>query len=482
MQTNKKSFLKNIVGFSMMTWVSFLLAFIASPIATRVFLPEELGKINLFFTYSGLFVSFCYIGLDQAYVRFFKEPPLPLSTKGLFSFCTYIAVGVAIFISVLFLLFKNPLSKEIMGEVEPTIIYCLGIYCISLVVLRFISLSYRMQQNAVLYSIQGIVQAFLTKMAYVVVGLMQPNAYFSIILLTICLALFTIACIAFQRKNFTFKLKKEITPTVKRTIFYFALPLAPLAIFSYFTNSATQLVLNQLMGKAAIGIYSAALGLASTVNIIQSGFNAYWAPYVLENYKNNQKTRFYSVHKIMACLLCLFGLGLALFQEVLYLIIGENFRSSMLFFPFLLFSPICYCLSETTCMGINISKKTYWTTIIFLITGITNIVCCYLFIPTFGMVGAAFASTITAILTLILRSVIGLYYYRAIPSYIYIVYTVVLLLASSFTNLFFDGITKYSIIIGLLVIFFVLFRKEILQLWQLLKELLLQFLGKKKGN
>ena len=70
MDQSKKKFLKNMVGFSMMTWISFLLGFLSSPIATRLFVPEELAKFNMFSTYGSLIASVCYLGLDQAYVRF----------------------------------------------------------------------------------------------------------------------------------------------------------------------------------------------------------------------------------------------------------------------------------------------------------------------------------------------------------------------------------------------------------------------------
>lgn len=69
MSNQKHSFLKNMIGFSMVTWISFALGFLSSPIATRLFEPEELGKVNMFFSYTALMGSFCYLGLDQVFVR-----------------------------------------------------------------------------------------------------------------------------------------------------------------------------------------------------------------------------------------------------------------------------------------------------------------------------------------------------------------------------------------------------------------------------
>ena len=59
MERTKQTFLKNMVGFSMVTWVSFVLGCLATPISTRLFEPEELAKVGMFGTYASLFCSIC---------------------------------------------------------------------------------------------------------------------------------------------------------------------------------------------------------------------------------------------------------------------------------------------------------------------------------------------------------------------------------------------------------------------------------------
>ena len=38
-----KSFIKKFVGFSVVTWVSFIISFLSAPISTRLFDPSVLG-------------------------------------------------------------------------------------------------------------------------------------------------------------------------------------------------------------------------------------------------------------------------------------------------------------------------------------------------------------------------------------------------------------------------------------------------------
>ena len=68
-----KSFIRKLVGFSLVTWVSFIISFLSAPISTRLFDPSVLGKINIFNTYTNLWGVLILIGLDQAYVRFYYE-------------------------------------------------------------------------------------------------------------------------------------------------------------------------------------------------------------------------------------------------------------------------------------------------------------------------------------------------------------------------------------------------------------------------
>lgn len=472
MQHSQKKFLKNMVGFSMVTWISFVLGFIASPISTRLFAPEELAKVGLFSNYATLFSSVCYLGLDQAFVRFFRELPGRLSRRALLTLCMGVALLFSVLSSLLLSLFWQGVSAEIVGMPDLSIFLCLCIYTFGLVTFRFLALCYRMEQNALLYTIQGVAHVLLTKLAYLCVGFGDPRGRSAIILLTVLGTAFSAAFLIFQRRHFHLGGLRDVTRSDARALGSFALPLVPLSILSWMNTSLSQVMLKQLLGFAAAGIYASALGLASTINIVQTGFNTYWSPYVLENYQGDDRRRFYTVHRLMACLLTLFGLCITLLQTPVFLLLGKAYRSAVSFFPFLFLSPICYCLGETTGIGINISKKTYWTTIIYLFSAISNIVLCLLFVPMLGMAGAALAAAVSAILTLILRTFVGERYYKVLQSYRYLWYTIGLMLAASFGNLWLPSPYKYLWLACCLAAACLMYRSELRTLFTALSSLL----------
>ena len=166
MDQSKKKFLKNMVGFSMMTWISFLLGFISSPIATRLFVPEELAKFNMFSTYGSLIASVCYLGLDQAYVRFFREPPGKSTRKSLYTFCTLVPLAFSLVAALVLSFFWRSLSVQVMGTESRSVFVQLCLFSFFLVLFRFLSLSYRMEQNAKLYTIQVYLKKLMDSIAF----------------------------------------------------------------------------------------------------------------------------------------------------------------------------------------------------------------------------------------------------------------------------------------------------------------------------
>lgn len=479
MEQTKKKFLKNMVGFSLTTWIAFAIGLLASPIATRLFTTAEMGKLNMFSTYAALFSSVCYLGLDQAFVRFYREPPGKSTRAGLFTFCAATSLAAGVLLALAGLLWWRPLSAQVMDAPDLGVFLCLAVYSVSLIAFRFLSLSYRMEQNAKLYTLQGVLQVVLTKLAYLAIAFNRAQARPAILLLTALMGVFTLTFIAIQRKHLNLRFLAEADGVFAREVSAYAAPLVPLAIMSWLNSSVSLVVLRNLMSVSAVGVYSSGLVLAATVNVIQTGFNTYWAPYVYENYQRDDKRRFFTVHRLMAALLTGFGLTLTLFQAPVYLLLGERFRGSVVYFPFLFLTPICYCLSETTGMGIGIAKKSYWNTLVFLLSAAVNLALCYVLIPPLQDAGAAMAAAGAAIVALTVRTAVGERYYRAIADYRYVAYTIGLMLTAAAANYLLRATMapRYAALLLVYGLALYLYRREIATLLRTARQVLGEGMG-----
>jgi len=428
-----RSFLKNVAYYSVPIWVSFALNFISVPIKTRLFLPEEIGKINLFSTYLTMFIQIALLGLDQAFVRFYYEPPKNNTKQSLMRICLIFNICTATIISIIIFLIRKKLSNAIIGEYNIYIIIYLAICIYANIFLRISNLYYRMENNVIMYSIQVIILAIIGKILYAVVAFWNPKYNYAILVITLGYLLVSIIYFIIQKEILT-DVYTEYNKETIYSIFKFGLPLIPVTLLSWLNNSIGQFFLKKYSNFSTIGIYSNAIAIASIISLIQTGFNTYWSPFVYANYKN-ENSKIKVIHQVLTYVMVTVGLAIIFNQDIIFLLIGQKFKSSKVYFPLLLVSPICYTVAETTGIGINISKKSYLNAITFGCSVIVNIFLCYILMPKLGVIGAAISAAISGIIMLIIKTFIGERYYKCVSNYYKTFSAILILVLGSFLNI-----------------------------------------------
>lgn len=410
-----KKFLSKIVGFSLATWISAVISLLATPVITRLFLPEELGKINVFQTFLTFFLYIGILGLNQGYIRFYNDISFKNNRKSLFTISIAASIGFSVMLGFVIIIFGEKISFFISGEVNYIIPLCLAIALIFVVFLNFSKNVYRMEKNITMYSLQVIIMSLIAKLSFVLTAFWNPSHLNGIILITVGYSIVGTIFIMIQfRNNITIKVnssKKDIS-----NLFIFSLPLIPVVLLSWLNTSIPILLLSNYVNYSSIGIYTSAITIVSIITLVQSGFNIFWAPFVYENYIR-EKNKIKLVHRLITFVMVTFGIFIVLGQDVLYILIGPEFRDSKEFFALLLVSPICYTIAETTGLGINIAKKSYLNLITTGISAFINFVICLLTLPVFGMIGAAVAVATSAFVMLIVKTLMGERYYSVIVNY-----------------------------------------------------------------
>lgn len=473
MTESGNSFIRNLVGFSLVSWVSFVLRFVTAPISTRLFDPAVLGKINIFDTYSNLMGILVLIGLDQAFARFYLERPNNRSLGYLFTFCFSIGYSILFVVIITALPFREFLSWQLFEETDNLLLslFFFSVFCTA--TLRYLNLSYRMERNIKMYTIQGILMTLVSKVLYLGVGFWDPSYKPALIVLSV--SHFALATVFLVIQRSRFEIITEYDIIFAKELFKYALPLIPVNVLFWANSSIPQLVLQRTMDYRSIGIYTSAVALASVINILQAGLNTYWVPYTYENYKT-QKGQFYKVHIYSCCVFTIFALLLILSQDAVFLLLGEKYREAKSFFSFLIFGPVCYMIGETTGLGINISKKTYFNLVVFGCSVVANILLCIVLQRLLGVPGVAIATACAAIVALILKTVIGERLYHVLDDYGPMVMSMVAIAVSSVITLFVPHIILRSVLIAIVFILSCFFyRKEITEL----SEVALRFIKRK---
>lgn len=465
--TLKDSFIKKVIGFSIPTWIGFAISFISTPIVTRIFIPAEIGRINLFATVLNLLMLVAFLGFDQAYVRFYKELPGKYNKNEFFTFALSCSLVFGIFISVVILFLNRYVSFQITGAESLLISAFLAIALIANIILKFLNIYSRMEQNILFYTIQAVTVVFVSKVFFVIVALWNPSHQNAIAMMTLGYVI-TAVIFLLVKKNTLSKIsyydQKSAISLLK-----FGLPLVPITALSWLNNSLPQFMLKAFVDYSSIGIYTNAVAIATTMNLIQTGFNIYWIPYVYANYKEGKIT-IQKVHKYITFLMCILGIFIIFSQDLIYLLLGSAYRSSKIFFPFLLLSPISFTIAETTGIGIGISKKSYLNIISFSGSVGINLILSFILIPKIGIDGAAISAGFSAVFLLILKTILGEKYYRSIPNYYQTIVSILIMIIIAFVNyLYFEALfLKYLLFVFSLVILLFVNKDIVIESIQLL--------------
>lgn len=464
-----QGFIKKLAGFSMASWLSAAISFLVTPLFTRLYVPEEVGHINLFITFTTFFQTLSVFALDQAFMRFYNENLEGLCKENLLSYCLKINMTISLLLSVIILMGNRFFSVQISGEESFLIPICLSVAIICSTFLRMSSVSSRMEKNIVQYTIQVVLMTCVEKVIFTCSALFRPEHELAILFMT---SGYVILCGVF----FMLKRKSSILPVhhvprnTTEIILKFSVPYLPVLLLSWLNNSIPLLVLKRYVNFSSIGIYTNAVTISSILTILQTGFTAYWSPFIYEHYKDDRnKEKIQRIERIVIITLLFAAINIVLFQDIIYLLVGENFRASKVFFPFLMLTPVCNVIADMTGIGIMLSKKSYLNIFVFLGNSSVNLILSFILVPKIGVVGAGIAVGISALVMVSIRSYLGGRYYRISESYRFIIESLFLLICACIVNILFAEQFFYkSLLLSLiLIILFVRYKNEFLYLIRL---------------
>lgn len=406
--------LKKLLSFSFGTWVAFLLGFISTPITTRLFIPEEMGKASMFDLAMNIIAIIVVFGTDQAYVRFYYQEESQ-NRKHLLKKVLFLPSLIFIVLSIIILCFTDYTSQTLFNEQVQNISILLIAGILLTVVHRFAILVIRMQQKGAIFSYLQILMKVLSIVT--ILGLylfMGSEAKVLIIAEIIALLISCLLALYFSKEDWRFSFKKTSTKNTLSHILKFSSPLLFTTMIMWLFQSFDRLAIKHFCNYEELGIYVAAFRIVAVLNIFQISFTTFWSPVSYEHYEKNpdDKTFFERIHAYVALGMISLGIISIMGKDVITLIVGKDYREASAIMPFLVFIPVMYTISETTVLGINFSKKVKWALFISIIVCITNIIGNYFLIPRFQGRGAAISTGLSYVLFFVLRSAIASRYYK----------------------------------------------------------------------
>ena len=375
--------------------------FLLLPLLTNSLHPEEYGIISIIYVFIGFSMTFYRYGMDTALMKFHIESDDP---KSYFSSILFLQLITSVIFSSILFLFRYSLEPILIGNGQTIFITYIAIILLCDIIWNLIIITLRTAEKPLQFVsfnllnislILGFTIYFVNIKNMGIEGVILGNVYASIIM-CICSSYLLISRFSISKINFT----------IMNKIMVFGLPFLPAAIFGIIMEGSDRLILRYMMGEFTVGVYSAGYKLGIFGLLMVMGFSLGWTPYFLKHNKNNESHPEYST--IATFFLGIYGfIGLLITTSLPqikninlsgYSLIGADYFDGLSVVPIILmayyFLGIYVLLLPRIYKYQSTSKIPYFK----LAGALSNIILNIILIPSFGIMGSAFATLISFII------------------------------------------------------------------------------------
>ena len=329
-----------------------------------------------------------------------------------------------------------------------------------------------MKEQGLAYSMSQVLPKLL--LVLIIIGYVFFSAAKNItnlVLANVAATLFVCLIYAWNtRKEWLAGLKEKIDYAYLKHLLNFGVPLIFGGLAFWGLTATDKILLKELSNFEQLGLYSVAVSFAAAATILQSVFSTVWAPTVYkwaaagEGLENIYKVNHYVLLAVII-LFCLAGL----FSWVVTWILPSNYSDVQWILISCLGYPLLYTLSETTVVGIGITRRSGFGMLAAILAFIANILGNWWLIPTWGAAGAAVSTCVAFWLFFVLRTEFAIYLWQPMPRLALYSYTSLLVAGAVFSSLYgkvysYELMAFWVTVSGSVLIFFSAELKEVKRL------------------
>lgn len=468
--------LKKFFLFSYGSWIALVIGVFTTMITTRLFLPENFGKMSMFELALQVGMILTILGTDQSYVRFYYEEKKEKRGALLFN-SLKIPFILSIILSVIILFLNKQITNFIFGEENFYLSLLIGLGIILQLFFRFGQLVIRMQQEGNKYSLINIFQRIFN-LFFIILFFYFIGSSYEVLIISKLITLFLLVIISIYLGREHWSLKNINIKNLKHSqkdIINFGTPFIFTIFITWLFESFDKIALRQWATFEELGLYSAAMKLVVLILVLQHSFSTFWTPVAYEKFEKSpdDKNFFKQITILISLVMFIVAIGSISLKDIIVILLGTEYHEAAVIMPFLVFMPILYTISETTVIGINFYKKSKWHIFISFISCVANIIGNWLLVPKYGAVGASISTAIAYIIFFTLRTQISIKYYN-ISYPLFRIYAMIIIISIYAIYSIFIRNIIFNILIAIIPLFLLLifFYKDLIVIYRNRKELL----------
>lgn len=373
------------------------IALVSVPIFTRLLTRADYGTLAIFSAYVGIFIVVLSLYSFTSVGRYYYEKK---DDFGEFISTTLILVGLIFGLTLpLFFLFRQQIAS--LTQLPGSLLIYLVFVCLFGIVDSIYFQILVPQKRSKEAGIISVIKGWTTfGVAVLLVSSLAENRYLGQIWASLLLGpIFSIYFMMRMRQYLKFSFKIDHIKYIAN----FSFPLIPYALSGVILAQFDRIMINSIIDTASAGLYSVGYAIGMVVLLVAGSLDTALMPDFYKFQDNKQYARLDALVGKVFSIVTLAALGLVLFaREIVIVLAAEEFHPALSVVPIVVMGGVFYEMFGVYGRYIHYEKRTVFSTITILASGILNIALNAVFIPRYGYVAAAYTTVASYLVLFVL--------------------------------------------------------------------------------
>jgi O-antigen/teichoic acid export membrane protein len=386
-----RKLLSQSVIYGLGTYSTRVIGFFLIPVYTRYLVPADYGILSLANMAGNLLFIVLNLGQSTAFFRSYYDFDDAEGRKSVISTSVILTLAICGPLCALLIVFARPLADVVFGEpLHATlfVIVCLG--SAANVFLRIPFAILRAEEKAGRYAALSVARgvAAMVIALILVVGLgwgVAGVVWSQFVSQALFLAVLLPGAVWGIRWTFS-------SPTARQLV-SFGTPYVFAGLSTFVLNLSNRYFLKHYTGLHELGLYSLAANFGEILVLLVTALRMSYAPFVYSNMKAEHAPQLYArVLTYYVAGMGFIALSVSLLsQEVIAIMAAPTYRDAHRVVPLVALAQFFHGFSFMAPVGLMIQRRPIFRTISVFVAAGVNLVLNFLWIPTYGMMGAAWA-------------------------------------------------------------------------------------------
>ncbi|MDY4721985.1 MAG: oligosaccharide flippase family protein [Clostridium paraputrificum] len=398
-----KLFIENFLVYGLGSMISKIVPLVMLPIITRILPNEEIYGINDIASLAISFGSvFIMMGIYDGLFRIFFDKDETTYKKSIVSSSLFFVLITSLVVLILIVPFTKEISNMLFASEEYRVLVVIIAFSMCLNTISVIvGAPTRMQNKRKIYLFINTLSPIISysiSIPMIIFG----NATYALPLATLSTSIFIIVFFLYINRTW-FDLSLVSKKYIKEMLLL-GMPLVPNVLIYWIFNSCDRLFIGQILGNGQVGVYGVGARIASVSQLIYTAFASGWQYFAYSTMKEKDQIDINSklfemlslISFISTCLLIMFS------KFIFNILFTGDYIEGYKVVPYLFLSPLILMLIQILSSQLMIIKKTIPSTVMLTIGAVVNLVFNSFLIKSEGIEGAAIATLIGYIFSLVL--------------------------------------------------------------------------------